>query len=141
MEMFLENRTRNTPVQCLNDSEKQQLEIQRNETDMTANDIAHANLSPPTKTTLQIERRLVRDQITNEFYKPLSSTVVLNKLEKITQSVKDLYHLTILVDTEVLKNFDVFSLGGTQMRKLSSWWMKFSEKFTADIYEKKTWEN
>ena len=37
-ESFLENQTRSTPVQCPNDSKKQQYEIQRNETDMTTHD-------------------------------------------------------------------------------------------------------
>ena len=65
-EYFLENQTRNTPVQCINDSKKQQPENQGNETDM----------SPPKISTLQIEERPVRDDITNELYMPLSSTIV-----------------------------------------------------------------
>ena len=42
-ESLLGNQTRSTPVQCPNDSKKQQTEIQRYETDMTAND----NIPPP----------------------------------------------------------------------------------------------
>ena len=34
-ESLLENQTKSMPVQCLNDSKKQQHEIQRNKTDMT----------------------------------------------------------------------------------------------------------
>ena len=37
-EPLLGKQTRNTPVQCLNDSKKRHFEIQRKETDMTAND-------------------------------------------------------------------------------------------------------
>ena len=58
-ESHLENQTRSTPVQCQNDSKKQQNEIQRNETDMTTYDIGDDNISPPKITTSQIEERLV----------------------------------------------------------------------------------
>ena len=76
-ESLLENQTRSTPVPCPNDSKKQQNEIQRNETDMTTYDNGDDNISTPEITTSQIEERLVRDDITNELYMPLSSTIVL----------------------------------------------------------------
>ena len=78
-ESLLENQTRSTPVQCPKDSKKQQKEIQGNETDMTTCDNGDDNISSPEFTTSQIEERLVRDDITNELYMPLSSTIVLNR--------------------------------------------------------------
>ena len=76
-ESLLENQTRSTPVQCPNDSNKQQNEIQPNETDMTTHDSGDDNIPPLKKTTSQIEERLVRYDITNEIYMPLYSTIVL----------------------------------------------------------------
>ena len=46
-ESLLENQTRITPVLCLNDSNKQQHEIRRNETDMTIYDKGDDNISAP----------------------------------------------------------------------------------------------
>ena len=43
---------------------------------MTTYDNGDDNLSPPEITTSQIEERLVMDDITNELYMPLSSTIV-----------------------------------------------------------------
>ena len=43
-ELFLENKTRSTPVRCFNDSKKQQHEIQRNETDVTTHDSGDDNI-------------------------------------------------------------------------------------------------
>ena len=80
---LLGNQTRSTPVQCPNDSKKQQPESQRNETDMTTYDSGGQNLSRTKRTTSQIEERLVRDDITNEFYMPLSSTIVLKRKKKM----------------------------------------------------------
>ena len=71
-ESLRENQTRSIPVQCPNDSEKQQNEIQRNETLLTTYGNGHDNISPPEITTSQIEERLVRDDITNELYMPLN---------------------------------------------------------------------
>ena len=82
-ESLLENQTRSIPVQCPKDSKKQQNEIQRNETDMTAYDIGDDNSSPPEITASQIEERLVRDDITNELYMPLSSTIVLKRKKEM----------------------------------------------------------
>ena len=71
------------PVQCANDSKKQQKEIQRNETDMTTHNNGDDNISPPGITTSQIEERLVKDDITNELYMPLSSTSVLKRKKEM----------------------------------------------------------
>ena len=78
-ELLLENQTRSTPVQCLSDSEKQQHEVQRNETDMTAHDSGDDKIPLPKITTSQFEERIVRDDITNELYMPLTYTTVLKK--------------------------------------------------------------
>ena len=82
-ESLLKDQTRSIPVQCPNDSKKQQNEIQRNEIDMTTYDNGDDNISPPEITTSQIEERLVRDDITNELYMPLSCTIVLKGKKKM----------------------------------------------------------
>ena len=46
---------------------------------MTTYDNGGDNISPPEITTSQIEERLVRDDITNELFMPLSSTIVLKR--------------------------------------------------------------
>ena len=79
----MENQTRSTPVKSLIDSNKPQHEIQRNETDMTSHDSGDGNISPPEVLTSQIEERLVRDDITNELYMPLSSTIVLKRKKEM----------------------------------------------------------
>ena len=80
-ESLLETQTRSIPVQRPNDSKKQQNEIQRNERDDGNGD---DNISPPEITTWQMQEQLVRDDITNELYMPLSSTIVLKrKKEKL----------------------------------------------------------
>ena len=72
-ESLLVNQTRSIPVQCPNDSKKQQNEIQRNEIGLTTCGNGDDNISPPKITTSQIQEQLVRDDITNELYMPLSS--------------------------------------------------------------------
>ena len=75
-EPLLGNQTRSALVPNLNDSKKPNSEIQRNEIDMMTYDIGDDNISPPVVTISQIEKRLVRDETTNEIYMPLSSTIV-----------------------------------------------------------------
>ena len=82
-ESLLENQTRSIPVPCPNDSKKQQNEIQRNEIDMTTYDNGDENKSPPGTTTSQIKEQLVRDDIFNELYMPLSSTIVLKRKKEM----------------------------------------------------------
>ena len=79
----LGNQTRSMPVQGPSDSKKLQPEIQRNETDMTTCDSGDDNIFPPKITDSQIEERLVRDDITNELYMPLSSTIVLKRKKEM----------------------------------------------------------
>ena len=57
-EPFLENQTRRTTVQYPNDSNKQQHEIQRNETDMTTHDSGDDSISPPKKQIHKLKSNL-----------------------------------------------------------------------------------
>ena len=88
-EPFLENQISSMPVLCPNDSKNQQLELKRNETEMTANDSGDDKISPPEikKETSQIEEKFVRDQITNGLYMPLSSIIVLKRKKKWCMSL------------------------------------------------------
>ena len=79
MEPFLGNPTGSTVVQRLNDSKERQSEIQRHEMNLTANDNGDDIISPPKIRTPQTEEQIVSDDITNELYMPLSSTVVLKR--------------------------------------------------------------
>ena len=83
MESPLESQTRSIPVQCLNDSNKQPNEIQRNEIGLKTYDDGDDNNSPPKITTSQIQEQLVRDDNTNELYMPLSSTIVLKRKKEM----------------------------------------------------------
>ena len=76
-ESLLEELTSSPPVQCPDDSKKNQNEAQRNETDLTTYDNEDDIIFPHKITTSQIEERLVRDAITIELYMPLSPTIVL----------------------------------------------------------------
>ena len=83
MESLLENQTRSIPVQCPNDSNNQQNEIHRNEIGLTTYANGDDNMSPPEITTSQIQEQLVRDDITNELYMPLLSTIVLMRKKEM----------------------------------------------------------
>ena len=101
-ESLLENQTRNIPVRCLNDSKKQQNEIQQNETDLTTYGNGDDNFSPPGIKTSQIVEQFVRDDITNELYMPLSSIIVLKRKKEMLYDPLDFENgLTIdaLVDS------------------------------------------
>ena len=50
---------------------------------MTTHDSGEDNIPPPKVTTSQIEKRFVRDGITNELYMPLSSTIVLKRKKEM----------------------------------------------------------
>ena len=78
-EPLLGNQTRSALVQSLNDSNKPQSEIQQHVRNIIASDNGDDNISPLKITTSQIEEQLVRDDITNELYIPLSSTIVLKR--------------------------------------------------------------
>ena len=82
-EPLLGNQTRSALVPSLKDSKKPNSEIQRNETDMLTFDEGDDNISPPVITISQIEKQLVRDDITNELCMPLSSTIVLKRKKEM----------------------------------------------------------
>ena len=82
-ESLQENQTRSIPVQCPNDSNNEQNEIQRNEIGLTTYGNGDDNISLPEITTSQIQEQLVRDDITNELYMPLSSTIVLKRKKEM----------------------------------------------------------
>ena len=99
----LESQTRSIPLQCLDDSNNQQDEIQRNELNLTTYDDGDDNISPPEITSSQIQEQLVRDENTNELYVPLSSTIVLKRMKEMMYVPLDFENgLTIdaLVDSE-----------------------------------------
>ena len=60
-------------------SKKRQPEIQRSETSITANETGDDNIPPTKITTTKKEGRLLTAKIANEFYMPLSSTIVLKR--------------------------------------------------------------
>ena len=82
-EPLLGDQTRSALVPSLNDSTKPSSEIQRNEIDMTRCDSGDDNITPAAITISQIEEQLVRDDITNELYMPLSSTIVLKRKKEM----------------------------------------------------------
>ena len=82
-EPLLGNQTRSALVQSLNDSTEPNSEIQRNEIYMTTCDSGDDNISPPAITISQIEEQLLRDDMTNELYMPLSSTIVLKRKKEM----------------------------------------------------------
>ena len=101
-ETLPENQTGNTPGQSLNDSKEPQFEIQRHEMNITANDNGNDNIPPYKKTTSQNEEQLVRDDITNELYLPLSSTIVLkrkNEMLYLPLDFKNGLTIDVLVDS------------------------------------------
>ena len=82
-EPLLGNQTSSALVPSLNDSTKPSSEIQRNEIDMTTCNSGDDNISPPAITISQIEEKLLRDDMTNELYMPLSSTIVLKRKKEM----------------------------------------------------------
>ena len=82
-EPLIGDQTRSALVPSLNDSTKPSSEIQRNEIDMTTCDSGDYNISPPAITISQIEEQLVRDDITNELFMPLTSTIVLKRKKEM----------------------------------------------------------
>ena len=116
-ESLLENQTRSIPVQCFNDTNNQQNEIQRNEIGLTTYGNGDDNISPPEITTSQIQEQVVRDDFTNELYMPLSSTIVLKRKKEMLYVPLDFENgstIDALVDSEAYvsataqKEFDRF---------------------------------
>ena len=82
-EPVLGTQTRSALVTSLNDSKKNNSQIQRDEIDMMSCDNGDDDISPPAITISQIKERLVRDDNTNELYMPLSSTIVLKRKKEM----------------------------------------------------------
>ena len=82
-EPLLENQIRSALLPSLNDSKKPNSEIQRIEIDMLTCDNGNDKISPPVITFSQIEKQLVRDDITKELCMPLCSTIVLKQKKKM----------------------------------------------------------
>ena len=82
-ESLLENQTRRLPVQCLDDTNKQQNETQQHQLGLTAYDNGDDKIFPPEITTSQVQEQLVRDENTDELYMPLSSTIVLKRKKEM----------------------------------------------------------
>ena len=80
---LLGSQTRSALVTSLNDSKKNNSQIQRDEIDMMTCGNGDDDISPPAITISQIEERLVRDESTNENYMPLSSTIVLTRKKEM----------------------------------------------------------
>ena len=101
-EPLLGNQTRSALVPSLNDSTKPSSEIQRNEINMTTCDSGDDNISPPAITDSQIEEKLLRDDMTNELYMPLSSTIVLKRKKEMLYVPLDFKNgltIDVLVDS------------------------------------------
>ena len=110
MKSPLEGQTRSIPVQCLNDSNKQPNEIQRNEIGLITYGNRDDNISPPEITTSQIQEQLVKDVITNELYMPLSSTIVLKRKKEM---------LYVPLDFENGLTIDAFVDSGTYVSAIA----------------------
>ena len=110
------NQPGNTPGQSLNDSKEPQCEIQRHEMNITANDIGDDNL-PPQITTSQIQEQLVRDDITNELYIPLSSTIVL-KRKKEKLYVPLYFEIGLTIDALVDSGAYVSAIAQTELDRI-----------------------
>ena len=89
-EPFLENQTGRTSVQSLHDSKKSKSQIQRHEMNITANDNGDDNISSQKITTSQIEEYFLKDDITNDFYMLVSSTIVLKRKKEMLYVPLDL---------------------------------------------------
>ena len=107
----------NTLVQSLNDSQKPQPEIQRNQTNITANDVRDDNFSPPKITASQIEEQLVRDDFNNELYMPLSSTIVLKRKKEILYVPLD-FENSLTIDALVDPGAYVIAIAQTELDKI-----------------------
>ena len=83
---------------------------------ITANDNGDDNFSPPKITTSQIEEQLVRNDITNEFYMPLSSTIVLKRKKKMMYVLLD-FEKGLRIDDLVDSRAYVSAIAQTQFHR------------------------
>ena len=111
------NQTGNTPVQSLNDSKERQFEIQRDEMNITGNDNGDENFPPPKIKKKQIEEQLVRDDITNELYMPLSSTIVLKRKKELLYVLLD-FRNGLTIDALVDSGAYVSAIAQTELDRI-----------------------
>ena len=78
------NQNSSTPVQCLNESQESQPEIQELTVDTTANRSGDDKIPASKFTASQAEETLVRDETANELFIALSSTIVLKRKKNCT---------------------------------------------------------
>ena len=116
-EPVLRNQTGSTPVQSLNDSKKPQSEIQRNEMNITANDNGDDKISPPKVTTSQTEEQLVQDDITNELYMPLSSTIAWRRKKQMLYVPLD-FENGLTIDARIDSRAYVDAIAQTELDKI-----------------------
>ena len=128
-EPLLRKQTESTPVESLNDSKKLQSEIQRHEMNIIAIDNGYDNISPPKISNWQIQEQLVREDVTNELYIPVSSTIVLKrKKEKLYVPLDFENGLTIapLVDSGAY----ISAIAQTELDRIEKQTMPTSSKST-----------
>ena len=77
------NQTGNDPIPFLNCSNNCSIDIQNSEQHVTTTLHGDTTTPPLTTTTPLIEEGLVRDEQTNEFSLPLTSTVVLKRKQEM----------------------------------------------------------
>ena len=116
-EPLLGNQTRSTLVQSHNDSNKRQSEIQQHERNILANDNGDDNIFLAKITTSLIEEQLVRDDITNELYIPLSSTIVLKRKREMLYIFLD-FKNGLTIDTLVDSRAYVSAITQTELDRI-----------------------
>ena len=116
-EPLLGNQTRSMLVQSHNDSNKPQSEIQELERNIKANDNGDDNTFPPKITTSQIEEQLVMDDITNELYIPLSSTVVSKRKKEMLYVPLD-FENSLTIDALVDSRAYVSAIAQTELDRI-----------------------
>ena len=111
------NQTRSTLVQSLNDSSKPQPEIQQHERNIIGKDNGDDSISLPKITTSQIEDQLVRDDIFNELYIPLSSTIVLKRKKEKLYVPLD-FQNGLIIDAPVDSKAFVSAIAQTELDRI-----------------------
>ena len=96
---------------------------------MTANDNGDDNIFPPKIPASQIEERLVRDDITNELYMPLSSTIVLKRKKDMLYVPRD-FKNGLTIDALVNSGTYVSAIAQREMDRIKQQVMPTSSKTT-----------
>ena len=84
---------------------------------MTTCDSGDSNISPPPITISQIEERLVREDITNELYMPLSSTIVLKRKKEMLYVPLD-FENGLTIDAHVDSGAYVSAIAQKQLHRI-----------------------